>query len=182
MKKFAIIALALLLIGCSFFQSNSPKEAAITLMDSLANMDFEKAKTAADNALQEKINDLQKLTGRDPVSETSVKSILDFMDYEVLSEKIDGDTASLRLKISAFSEETVEAIKLKMALAGISVSDDSDPHSISEVLVEALEELDLDSLEKVSREVELKLKKIEGEWRFTEDTLTRITEALFSQE
>ena len=81
-------------------------------MDSLSNMDFEKAKTAADNALQEKISDLQQLAGRDP-SRNERQKHTDFMDYEVLSEKIDGDTASLRLKISAFSEETVEAIKLK---------------------------------------------------------------------
>ncbi len=178
MKKILIVLFALLLVGCNLVETVSPKATATTLMDSLKSMDFETAKSVADEELKTKIDELKAMADRDPASGAMIKKILGMFDYEILSEDMTDDSATVTLKIRGLSKEALQQISDDVLQAGFSVTDPSNTEEISRAVQSAIEAIDLQKLERWDREIKLNLTKDGNEWFFSQDTLKRLTDTL----
>lgn len=178
MKKILILLVALLLVGCNLVESTAPTDIASSFLDSLKSMDFEKAKTVSDEALTEKIRELETVTTRDASAEAMIKKLLHLFDYQILSEEISGESATVVIRIQGLSETALTKLGSDVMQAGLSVVDPSNKEEVSQAVLAALETLDVTTLERQERELTLSLIKDGRDWRLTEDTLSRLTDAL----
>lgn len=182
MKKIALLVLAMaasmcVLAGCS---SPGPSDVAGSYLDAIKSGDAEAAQNyyaGTYKTVTDVISD-EAATASSSVDSESINSVLDAtlaqklqdFDYEISNEQIDGDSATVDVKITtynlgeAFSNFISDYLQqgISMYLSG------SSEDEISQFAVSTLQE-QLEGMEKsYSSTVTVPLEKVDGDWKVSE--------------
>lgn len=191
-----ILAMTVMLAGCGL--TESPTQVTEKFLKAVQESDSDTIKDvyADDNFdLSDNIYDTEKKsdekssdTELDKVIEKQLqKKLLDF-DYEVLSEKVNGDKATVKVKIktyafgSAFSDFVSDYIEQAFALAMSGASDKKIDALAATIFSQKLDKLKKKSY---SKTVSVKLTKDDGKWKInklsdTGDFMNAISGGLIS--
>lgn len=155
-----ILSLGIMLVGC---KSESPTDVVNTYFAQLKKGDSEEASKFIENTISETEEETAN-EETDKVMDEALKIYLSKMDAKVLSEKVDGDNATVEVELSSlnFGNMLIEVMQegLEDAFSGKEVDDDYMSKSLLEKVKSGKSE---------TRTGKVNLTKEDKEWKIKSD-------------
>lgn len=171
------VTIPLAFMGC--LPNQDPKQVASTFMDSLKQYNIAKPlglmDTAEKNDNSKSSNgDLTKINFQDETTKNYLKALLKNLDYEIISQEKDGNSAKIKAKITSVDMDAVNKIlmqqmkmqqtatKGKGAVTKPNVSKEQSAKQMQQAITKIMESKDVP---KKTEEVTIQLTKVKSEWK-----------------